>query len=136
MAVTDGVLPEFARTLVDGAHIVVLATLNPDGSPQTSPVWVARDGEDLLISTTAGRRKVTNIERDPRVSITVWDPADDERYVEIRGTAVVEDDPGRAFAIALAEKYWGPGGGDSFRDLPAEVVRVTLRVMPDRVVLG
>ncbi|MGI5129611.1 PPOX class F420-dependent oxidoreductase [Pseudonocardia sp. CA-107938] len=129
-------LPEFARTLVDARHVVALATLNPDGSPQTSPVWVDRDGDDVLVSTAAGRRKVTNVERDPRVSLTVWDPADDERYVEIRGTAVVEPDPGRAFAIALGEKYDGPGGGDSFRDLPAEVVRVILRITPTRVVLG
>lgn len=136
MAVTEGVLPEFARALVDAAHVVVIATVNPDGSPQTSPVWVDRDGEDVLISTAAGRRKVTNIERDRRVSLTVWDPVDDERYVEIRGTAVVEDDPGRAFAIALAEKYEGPGGGDSFRDLPPEVVRIILRVTPVRTILG
>lgn len=136
MAVTVAVLPEFARTLIDGVHVVVLATVNPDGSPQTSPVWVGRDGEDVLISTAAGRRKVTNIERDPRVSLTVWDPADPERYVEIRGKAVVEDDPGRTFAIALAEVYDGSGGGDSFRDLPAEVVRVILRVSPERTVLG
>ncbi len=129
-------LPEFARALVDAGHVVALATVNPDGSPQTSPVWVDRDGADVLISTAAGRRKVTNIERDPRVSLTVWDPADDERYVEIRGTAAVEADPGRAFAIALGEKYDGPGGGDSFRDLPADVTRVILRVTPSRVVLG
>ena len=129
-------LPEFARTLVDAGHVVALATVNPDGSPQTSPVWVDRDGADVLVSTAAGRRKVTNIERDPRVSLTVWDPADNERYVEIRGTAVVEADPGRVFAIALGEKYDGPGGGDSFRDLPADVTRVILRVTPSRVVLG
>jgi len=129
-------LPEFARTMVDAGHVVVLATVNPDGSPQTSPVWVDRDGADVLVSTAAGRRKVTNVERDPRVSLTVWDPADDERYVEIRGTAVVEADPGRAFAIALGEKYDGPGGGDAFRDLPPDVTRVILRVTPSRVVLG
>ncbi|MFJ5730870.1 pyridoxamine 5'-phosphate oxidase family protein [Streptomyces paradoxus] len=44
----------------------VLATVNPDGSPQTSVVWVARDGDDLLLSSAAGRRKVTNVERDAR----------------------------------------------------------------------
>jgi PPOX class probable F420-dependent enzyme len=129
-------LPEFARALVDAGHVVALATVNPDGSPQTSPVWVDRDGADVLISTAAGRRKVTNVERDPRVSLTAWDPADNERYVEIRGTAVVEADPGRTFAIALGEKYDGPGGGDSFRDLPPDVTRVILRVTPSRVVLG
>jgi PPOX class probable F420-dependent enzyme len=129
-------LPEFARTLIDAGHVVALATVNPDGSPQTSPVWVDRDGADVLISTAAGRRKVTNVEQDPRVSLTVWDPADEERYVEIRGTAAVEADPGRAFAIALGEKYDGPGGGDSFRDLPPEVTRVILRVTPSHVVLG
>ena len=54
------------RRLLDGRHFAVLATINPDGGPQTSAMWVGRDGDDVLFSTVAGRRKHRNLERDPR----------------------------------------------------------------------
>ncbi|MFF0477151.1 pyridoxamine 5'-phosphate oxidase family protein [Streptomyces sp. NPDC004284] len=56
-----------ARSLLDAPHPAVLSTLNPEGSPQSSVVWVSRDGGELLISTEQGRRKERNILRDPRV---------------------------------------------------------------------
>ena len=57
-------LSESALRLVDGANYAVLATVNPDGSPQTSVVWVGRDGGDLLFSTVEGRVKHRNMVRD------------------------------------------------------------------------
>ena len=68
-------LSEEALRLVDGRNYAVLATVNPDGSPQTSVVWIGRDGADLLFSTVAGRVKHRNMLRDPRVSVTVIDSA-------------------------------------------------------------
>jgi PPOX class probable F420-dependent enzyme len=62
--------------LLDGPNYAVVATVNPDGSPQTSVVWVGRDGADVLFSTVAGRVKHRNLLRDPRVSVTVLDAAD------------------------------------------------------------
>ena len=62
-------LPDNAKRLLDAAPFVVISTLNPDGSPQASVVWAKRDGDDLLISTTRGRRKCRNLERDPRAMI-------------------------------------------------------------------
>jgi PPOX class probable F420-dependent enzyme len=123
-----------ARQLLDGRHCAVLATLNPDGSPQTSVVWVARDGDDLLISTQAGRRKEKNMRRDPRVSLCIYDAADSDNYLEVRGRATVTEDEGRKVAVALAEKYEGPGGGEEYLQLPVEAVRVTVRITPERVV--
>jgi PPOX class probable F420-dependent enzyme len=67
---------DVARRLLDDVNPAVLATVNPDGSPQTSVVWVARDADVLLLSSAAGRRKVTNVERDARVSLAVYDRAD------------------------------------------------------------
>ena len=55
------------RALADGPNFAALATINSDGSPQTSVMWVGLDGDDLVFSTVAGRRKVRNMERDPRV---------------------------------------------------------------------
>jgi PPOX class probable F420-dependent enzyme len=122
------------RRLLDEPNPAILATVNPDGSPQTSVVWVGREGDELLVSTAAGRRKERNIARDPRVSLTVYDPADPQLYVEVRGTATVTEDVGRAFAVALDEAYEGPGAGDAFLALPPEVVRVIVRITPTRVV--
>jgi len=127
-------LNDAVRGLLDEPNHAVLATINPDGSPQTSVVWVGRDGDDLVISTAAGRRKERNIRRDPRVSLSVYDRADPERYAEIRGLAAVTEDAGRKLAAALGEEYDGPGGGQQFLDLPPEVVRVVIRITPRRVV--
>jgi PPOX class probable F420-dependent enzyme len=126
-------LNDAVRTLLDEINPAVLATVNPDGSPQTSVVWVARDGADLVISSAAGRRKVRNIERDPRVSLTVYDRADPQQYAEIRGVAAVSEDIGRELAVRLEEEYEGPGAGEQFLALPPEVVRVVIRITPQRV---
>lgn len=127
-------LTDAARMIIDDTNTAVLATINPDGTPQTSPVWIDRDGDDLLISTAAGRRKDRNLRRDPRAGLCVFDRGDTERYVEVRGTATVTVDEGRAFAVALAEKYEGPGAGQAYLDLPPEVVRVIVRITPTHVV--
>jgi PPOX class probable F420-dependent enzyme len=107
--------------------------VNPDGSPQTSVVWVGRDGDDLLISTQAGRRKDLNLRRDPRASVTVIAKDDPEQYVEVRGTATVTEDTGRSVAKALAEFYAGEGAGDAFVGLPPEIIRTVIRITPQRL---
>ncbi len=78
-------LSDATLRLLDGKNYAVLATVNPDGSPQTSAMWVGRDGSDLLFSTVEGRVKHRNMLRDPRVSVTVLDSSDPENYVELRG---------------------------------------------------
>jgi PPOX class probable F420-dependent enzyme len=127
------VLKEAAIEILDRPNPAVLGTINPDGSPQTSVVWVGRDGADLVVSTADGRRKARNIARDPRVSLCVYDQDDPEQYVEVRGLATVAEDPGRQLAVALAEQYEGPGAGQEFLRLPPEVVRVVIRITPVRI---
>ncbi|MGI5489416.1 PPOX class F420-dependent oxidoreductase [Microtetraspora malaysiensis] len=127
-------LSDFARKILNAPNIGILATLNPDGSPQTSAVWVGIDGEDVVISSQAGRRKVLNLQRDPRASLSVVDRSDPERYVEVRGVATVTEDEGRRLAVELAEKYEGPGAGEEYLRLPPEDVRVEIRITPKRVV--
>lgn len=126
-------LNDTVRTLLDAPHPAVLATINPDGSPQSSVVWVTRDGGDVLISTEQGRRKERNISRDGRVGLTVFDLANPFLYVEIRGTATVTEDAGRAIAVRIAEEYAGPGAGKDYADAPPENVRVVVRITPDKV---
>jgi PPOX class probable F420-dependent enzyme len=126
-------LNDAVRTLLDAAVPAVLGTVNADGSPQTSVVWVGRDEDELLVSTAAGRRKERNVRRDGRVSLTVYDPVDPLRYVEVRGTATVTEDVGRELAVRLAERYEGPGAGQEYLELPPEVTRVVIRISPLRV---
>ena len=92
------------RRLLDGRHFAVLATLNPDGGPQTSAMWVGREDDEVLFSTVAGRRKHRNLERDPRLSVTILDADDPYNYVELRGRATIEEDVGRAFDTGLSWK--------------------------------
>ena len=127
------VLNDAARQLLDRPNPAILGTINPDGSPQTSVVWVGRDGGNLLVSTAAGRRKVLNVAREPRVSLCAYEMADPEQYVEVRGLAAVSEDIGRQLAVSLAEQYEGPGAGQEFLELPPEVVRVVMRITPVRI---
>ncbi|MEU6741478.1 PPOX class F420-dependent oxidoreductase [Streptosporangium sandarakinum] len=127
-------LGDSARQILDAPNLGVLATLNPDGSPQTSVVWVGTDGDDVVISSQAGRRKVLNLERDPRASLSVFDLSDSDRYVEIRGLATITEDEGRRLVVELAEKYEGAGAGEEYLRLPPEKVRVVIRITPQRVV--
>jgi PPOX class probable F420-dependent enzyme len=123
------VLSDPVLRLLDGRNYAVLATVNPDGSPQTSAMWVGRDGVDLLFSTVQGRVKHRNMLRDPRVSVTVIDTADPENYAELRGRVSMTPDPGRLLDIQLSWKYDGKDPGE---DRPG-AVRVTVRIVVERV---
>ncbi len=115
---------EATLRLLDGPNYAVLATINPDGSPQTSAMWVGRDGPDLLFSTVEGRLKHRNMLRDPRVSVTVLDSADPDNYVELRGRVSITPDVGRKVDTALSWKYDGKDPGED----PPGAVRVVVRM--------
>lgn len=117
------------RRLLDGRNYAVLATINPDGSPHTSAMWIGRDGDELLFSTLDGRVKHRNMVRDPRVSVTVLESADPENYVELRGRVVsVTPDADRQFDTSLSWKYQGK---DPDPDQPG-AVRVVVRVRVEK----
>jgi len=122
-------LSEATLRLLDGRNYGVLATINPDGSPQTSVVWVGRDCYDLVFSTVQGRAKHRNMLRDPRVSITVLDSADPDNYAELRGRVWLTPDVGRRLDTALSWKY---DGKDPDEDRPG-AVRVVVRVAVEKV---
>jgi len=85
-----------------------LGTLMPDGSPQVTPVWVDYDGQHVLINTAAERQKDRNLQRDGRVAISIIDPDNAYRYLEVRGTIVERTTQGAdAHIDSLAKRYIG-----------------------------
>jgi PPOX class probable F420-dependent enzyme len=121
-------LSDATRTLLDGRNFAVLATVNPDGSPQSSVMWLGRDDDDVLFSTVAGRRKHRNMQRDPRISVSVWDAEDPYSYVELRGRVTMTEDVGRQVDTQLSWKY---DGKDPDPDVPG-AVRLVVRLVVDK----
>lgn len=127
-------LSDELKKLLDTPVFVILTTIQPDGSPQASPVWVRRDGGDLLISTTLGRRKEANLRRDPRVSVVVQ-PADAPyTYAEIRGTATLTTEGGQELIDELSQKYTGRAYTEFNPDAALDAERVVVRITPRKVV--
>ncbi|MFD9728145.1 PPOX class F420-dependent oxidoreductase [Streptomyces sp. NPDC059072] len=119
------------KELLDSPVFVTIATIQPDGSPQVSPVWVKREGDDVLISTTVGRRKEKNMRRDPRVTVLLQPFDSPYEYAEIRGTAELSTEGGQELIDELSVKYTGKKYRDfnpaSVDDAPRVVVRIAAR---------
>ena len=125
-------IPPAALPMLDAPEFATLATMNPNGYPHLSVVWVARDGDDLLISTIKGRRKCLNMELDPRVTVLVYPRDNPYSYVEVRGTATLTEVGGRELIDLLNQQYTGT---DRFvADDGTDNVRVVCRITPDKVV--
>ena len=108
-----------------------LATLMPDGSPQVTPVWCDYDGTHVLLNTAKGRQKDLNIRRDRRVALSILDPENPYRYLEIRGRVVEITEAGADEHInQLAKKYLDK---DVYPFRQPGEVRLLVRVQPDRV---
>jgi PPOX class probable F420-dependent enzyme len=126
-------LSDRIKSLLDGPVFVVVGTLQPDGSPQLSPVWVKRDGDDVLISTTVDRRKKLNLDRDPRVSVVVLDPESPYEYAEIRGTAELTTEGAQELIDELSLKYTGKKYAEFNPSSAQDADRVVVRVRPRKV---
>lgn len=84
----------------------MLATVMTDGRPQATPVWFSRDGQDILVNSAKGRAKDRNMRREPRVALTVVDPTNPYRYLELRGRVVEITEHGAdAHIDKLAQRY-------------------------------
>jgi PPOX class probable F420-dependent enzyme len=122
-----------ARELISRPVLASLATLNPDGSPQITPLWVDLDGDDVVFNTAQHRVKARNFERDHRVAVTVIDPDDPYNVVAFRGSVVdVTTDGADAHIDALAKKYLGV---DSYPNRRAGEVRIRVTVRPDHIAM-
>lgn len=127
-------LSDRLKSLLDEKVFVVVGTVQPDGSPQMSPVWVKRDGDTLLFSTTVDRRKKKNLDREPRVSVVVMNPEQPYEYAEIRGTAEMTTEGGQELIDELSQKYTGKHYADFNPASAQDAERVVVRITPRKVV--
>ena len=124
-------LSDDLRAVLDARAFPHLATVEPDGSPHATAMWVERDGDRIVFNTLEGRRKWHNMRREPRVAISVSDPADPYRNWSIRGRVVeMRTSDGREVIDRLASKYLGE---PRYPWLQPGDVRVTVVVEPTHV---
>jgi len=129
------VLNPSARALLESDALVHLVTLNADGSPQLSCVWVGLDGEDIVSGHMDPRQKLRNVQRDPRVVLSVESQHINQvglrEYLVVHGAGRVEEGGARDLLQRLAHVYLGPNivFPPPQYDTPGWVLRIT----PERV---
>ncbi len=120
-----------ARALIERPVIANVATVDPDGKPQLTPVWIDLEGDNLVFNTAKGRAKEVNLARNPVVAVSVVDPADPYNVVVVRGTVTGTEEGADAHIDALAHKYLGV---DTYPMRQPGEVRIKYTVHADRVV--
>jgi PPOX class probable F420-dependent enzyme len=122
------VIPGPLADLLDRPLYAHLATVRPDGTPQVNPTWFRFDGEYLWLTTTSKRQKNRNWQAQPAVALSITDPDDPGRYLEVRGRVErILPDPQGAEFVRLAERYGEPQGP------PADAAdRIAVAIRPER----
>jgi len=122
-------VPESHVDLLEKPLFAHLATVRPDGGPQSSVMWFAWDGSRIRLTHTRTRQKFANLTNEPRVALSIADPDDQYRFLEIRGSVEeIKDDPGAEFYRSLQRRY-----GMDYPINDADV-RVVITIRPDRYV--
>ncbi|MBT0773093.1 PPOX class F420-dependent oxidoreductase [Kineosporia sp. J2-2] len=123
-------LPESHKDLLERANFAHLATIRPDGSPQSSVMWFAWDGEVLKLTHTKNRQKFANLQNEPRVALSVLDPENPYRFLEVRATleSIEDDDAQASFYHSLQVRY-----GNVYPIGDADV-RVVLTFRPEKYI--
>ncbi|MFD9492228.1 MULTISPECIES: PPOX class F420-dependent oxidoreductase [unclassified Streptomyces] len=125
---------DLKKLIDDNPVFATIATIQPDGSPQLTITWLGRDGDDLLVSTTVGRRKEKNLRSDPRITVMINPPNAPYTYAEIRGTAALTTEGGQELIDELSRKYTGKDYADFNPASKDDAERVVVRVTPRKVV--
>jgi PPOX class probable F420-dependent enzyme len=123
-------VPDSHRFLLEQPLLAHVATVRADGAPQSSPMWFAWDGERIRLTHTRTRQKFRNLQAEPRIALSIVDPAEPQRYLELRGVVeAVEDDTGGTHYRRLRRRY----GVDPDAPMPDADVRVVLVVRPTAI---
>jgi PPOX class probable F420-dependent enzyme len=102
------VIPQEYTNLLHTTALAHIATVGPQGEPQSTPVWFDFDGTHIRFSQTKNRQKYRNLLHDPRIALSVVDPTNPYRYLEVRGKVVrIDEDPQLDFINSMAKKYLG-----------------------------
>jgi PPOX class probable F420-dependent enzyme len=129
------VLPDSAREVLLSDGLAHLVTLNPDGSPQVTCVWVGLEGDEIVCAHLGRFQKVKNIERDPRVTLSVEGAGENaigmKHYLVVHGKARITEGGAPELLQKLAETYVGPGV--KFPPMPDPPPGVVTRITPERV---
>jgi PPOX class probable F420-dependent enzyme len=127
------VLPESARRLIESDALAHLVTLNPDGSPQVTCVWVGLDGDEIVSGHLASKqRKLRNVARDPRVALSIEgteiQPPGLKQYLVVHGRARLEEGGAPELLQRLAHVYLGPEVTFPPMDdpPPGQIMRITV----------
>ncbi len=117
------------KELASGKNFAAFTTLLPDGRPQTHIMWVDATDDQVLVNTEVERQKYRNVQRDPRVTVTIFDRDNPYHYAEVRGrvTGTVVGDEARQHLESLSQRYNGAPYAN-----PIASERVILRITPDR----
>jgi PPOX class probable F420-dependent enzyme len=128
---STAVIPDTFLDLFTKKAFAHLATLMPSGDPQVTPVWIDYDGEQVIFNTAVGRQKDKNLQRDGRVSLSITDPDNPYRYLEVRGRVSERTMSGADSHIDKMAKKYLDKDKYPFRQ-PGEV-RVIFKVTPERI---
>ena len=116
--------------MLTDTNIAFIATVNKDGSPQVTPVWIHMEGDLIIVNTEVGRVKQLNVERDPRVSISLVDKNDPYKFLGLDGTVIEQTTAGADSGIdALSKKYLNK---DNYPFRKPDEKRITLKIRPER----
>ncbi|GGL91854.1 PPOX class F420-dependent enzyme [Streptomyces fumigatiscleroticus] len=124
---------ELKKYLDDSRVFATVATVSPDGRPHLTVVWIKRDGDELLFSTTVDRQQGKNLARDPRVTIMINPPENPYTYAEIRGTATITPDPAQELPNELSLKYTGQDYATFNPASKNDGERIVVRVTPLKI---
>jgi PPOX class probable F420-dependent enzyme len=128
-------IPDAARELIQSEALAHLVTLEPDGRPQVSCVWVGLEDGDIVFASLGERRKLDNIRRDPRVCLSIegtrMDPIGLREYLVVHGRARIEEGGGPELLQRLAQTYIGPDA--KFPPMEDPPPGVVVHIVPERL---
>ena len=127
-------IPETARAVIESGRLAHVVTVNRDGSPHVTIVWVGLDRDEIVIGKLMADQKVANIRRDPRVSLSIEAEGEQwgmQNYLVVEGTARITEGGAPALLHDLAQRYIGPG--TQFPPMPDPPDGFIIRIAPTKI---
>lgn len=124
---------ELKKYLDEEKVYATVATVGPNGHPHLTVIWLKRDGDELLFSTTVSRQQAKNLARDPRITVMINPPEQPFVYSEIRGTVTLTPDPEKTLPNELSHKYTGLPYAEFNPSSVNDAARVIVRITPHKL---